>query len=326
MFSREQVMEIIEQQAGLLSELEDQRQVALNKQQKGYALIVVAAVVWLGTVAFIGSTSEMGFLVAFIVVVGFTITFFILHAVFIGKHKKEYLLAYKGKVLTAVTKAIQPGMRYRPHEGISEDLFKSSGLISSRIDRYHAEDLFLGEVGETELYFSEVKAERKDTSRDSEGRTQTKWKTLFDGVFFMADFHKEFSTWATVTPDFAERTFGWFGKKLQKLGGNVIHLENLEFEKAFVVRGGDQVGVRYVLTPDMQERLLKLREVLGDTVMFAFKDSKVVMLFATYGNWFEPDFKKPSYEVRQIEEFIMEMQICCEVVETMNLNTRIWTK
>ncbi|MGJ8673200.1 DUF3137 domain-containing protein [Rubritalea sp.] len=326
MFSREQVIAVIEQQAGLLGELEDQRQVALKKQKKGNGFVGVAALVWLLIGVMIMSSSDIGLMGLIIAVVGFVISFCVLNAVFIGKHRKEYLQAYKERVLTEVTKAIQPGMQYRPHEGISEALFKSPGLIKSRIDRYHSEDLFSGRVGETELYFSEVKAERKDTSTDSKGRTQTSWKTLFDGVFFMADFHKDFSTWATVTPDFAERTFGWLGKKLQKLGGSVIHLENPEFEKAFVVRGGDQVEVRYVLTPDMQERLLKLRSVLGDNVMFAFKDSKVVMLFATHGNWFEPDFKKPSYDVSQIEKFVMEMQTCCEVVETMNLNTRIWTK
>lgn len=326
MYSRQQVLAVVEQHAQLFAELEEERQVAIKKRSRGVGFVGVAAIVWILVGVTVAASTDIGMFAFIVALFGFGVSFAILHSLFIAKFKAQYLSAYKQRVLTEVVKAIQPGMQYRPYEGISESLFKSSGLIQSRINRYRAEDLFYGDIGATEIFFSEVKAERRDRRTDSKGRTQTKWTTLFDGVFFMADFHKEFTTWATVTPDFAERTFGWLGKKLQKLGGSVIHFENSEFEKAFVVRGGDQVGVRYVLTPDMQERLLKLREALGDKVMFAFKDSKVVMLFSTHGNWFEPDFNKPSGDIGQIENFVMEMQTCCEIVETMNLNTRIWTK
>ncbi len=323
---REQVMSVIEELAPLLGELEDQRQLALKKRAKGMGMVCVAALVWIAVAFILASNAPSPMFGLVVALIGFGVTFAILHSIFIGKHRKRYEAEYKQRVLTQVTKAIQPGMRYKPHEGISEQLFKSVDLVGSRIDRYHSEDLFLGDVGETEVYFSEVKAEREDTTTDSDGDTSTSWKTLFDGVFFMADFHKDFSTWATVTPDFAEKTFGWLGKKLQKLGGNVVRLENPEFEKAFVVRGGDQVAVRYILTPDMQERLLQLRDVFGQNMMFAFKNSKVVMLFATKSNWFEPDFNRPSHDVGQLETFVTEMQLCCSVVEMMNLNTRIWTK
>lgn len=198
--------------------------------------------------------------------------------------------------------------------------------MKSRIDRYSPEDLFHGKVGETEVYFSEVKAERRDSTTDSNGRSRTKWVTLFDGVFFMADFHKDFTTWATVTPDFAEKTFGWLGEKLQNMGGNVVRLENPEFEKAFVVRGGDQVQVRYILTPDMQSRLLDLRATLNRRMMLAFKDSRVIMLFNVKENWFEPNVSESAHNAWQIKKFVHEMQTCCSIVEDLNLNTRIWTK
>ncbi|MFD2159500.1 DUF3137 domain-containing protein [Rubritalea tangerina] len=310
----------------LLSQLENQRQEAIEKRSKGFMSIAGAGVVSFLVGGIIASASGEGGAGLITGVLLFVVSYVVVHNVFIGKYKAEYLRDYKLRVLSEVARKVQPGMEYQPSQGISQSLFKSTGLVSSRIDRYHSEDLFTGHVGETEVWFSEVKAERKDTKRDSEGNTRTTWKTLFDGVFFMADFHKEFSTWATVTPDFAERNFGWLGKKLQKLGGDVVHLENPEFEKAFVVRGGDQVAVRYILTPDMQDRLLSLRAALGDSVMLAFKDSKVVMLFSTQSNWFEPDFGKASNDLGQLENFVLEMNACCDVVEMMNLNTRIWTK
>ena len=319
-------MQVIEKLAPLLGELEDQRQLALKKRKKGQKYAWIAAAIWAVIAIIVTANISTPVLPIVASFVGFVITFLIIYSLFIGKFRAEYERAYKSQVLTEVTKSIQPGMRYRPSEGISKAVFKSAGIYKSRIDRYHSEDLFIGDVGDTAVCFSEVKAERKDTSRDSKGNTKTSWHTIFDGVFFMADFHKDFSTWVTVEPDFAEKTFGWLGKKFQKMGGSVVHLESPEFEKAFVVRGGDQVEARYILTPSMQENLLDLRRLHGDSLRLAFKDSKVIMGFTARENWFEPDFFKPSHEVRQIEGFVLEMQACCSIVEMMNLNTRIWTK
>lgn len=324
--SRDQVRSVIERLSPLLQQMENERLDILKRIAKGYRAMLIASLCWMAlcVVLLSGGTAGMGTII--FPLVGLVITIFAIQAIYVGSRKTAYMVRYKSRVLTAVTKEVQPKMSYRPHEGISKALFKSSGIYSSRIDRYHSEDLFIGEVGETEVCFSEVKAERKETSRDSDGKTKTTWKTVFDGIFFMADFHKDFDTWVTVMPDFAERSFGWFGKKLQNLGGKVVRLENPEFEQAFVVRGGDQVAARYILTPDMQERLLELRRLHGTSVKLAFKDSRVLLTFDSRKNWFEPDFKAPSNDLRQIETFVREMQSCCSIVDTLNLNTRIWTK
>ena len=323
---RQQVEAVIDRLSPLLQQMESERLGIIARVAKSYRAMLIAGFCWMALCVALLAGDSAGMAGIIVPVIGLVISIFVIQAIYVGGRKVAYVVKYKARVLTAVTKEVQPKMTYRPHEGISKALFKSSGIYSSRIDRYKSEDLFLGEVGETEVYFSEVKAERKDTSRDSDGKTKTTWHTVFDGIFFMADFHKDFDTWVTVMPDFAEKTFGWFGKKLQNLGGKVVRLENPEFEQAFVVRGGDQVAARYILTPDMQERLLELRRYHGTSIKLAFKDSKVILTFDSKDNWFEPDFNKPSNDVRQIESFVMEMQSCCSIVDMLNLNTRIWTK
>lgn len=142
----------------------------------------------------------------------------------------------------------------------------------------------------------------------------------------MADFHKEFHGELAVLPDVAEKHFGWFGRKLQTLGGNLQRMENPEFEKAFVVRGADAVEARYILTPDMQERLLALRGRLNDGVRFAFKESQVYIGFSNKGNWFEGDLKRTAHDRGQMREILGQMACCFNIVQDLNLNTRIWTK
>ncbi|HAN79364.1 MAG TPA: hypothetical protein DCQ31_17155, partial [Bacteroidales bacterium] len=85
--------------------------------------------------------------------------------------------------------------------------------------------------------------EYKTESTDSKGRRQTQWHTIFKGVFFIADFNKNFKTETIVLNDNWEGILGRFARKIQKLNisrPKLIQLENPEFEKMFQVFGEDQ--------------------------------------------------------------------------------------
>jgi len=206
------------------------------------------------------------------------------------------------------------------------ELFEASGLYRSRIDRYASEDYFGGKIGETEIEFSEIHAQEKKTSTDSKGRTKTTWVTIFRGLLFSADFHKEFHSPISVLPDVAEKNFGWMGRKLQKLGGGLQLMENAEFEKMFVVRGSDAVEVRYVLTPRMQEALVDLRKRTNQQIRIGFSHSRVWITIPNRANWFEPDFQRPAGDASQLGRFLSQVSCCTGIVEELDLNTRIWTK
>ena len=250
----------------------------------------------------------------------------IIYFQFIRGHDAVYKAVYKSKVIAGLTKLIQPDMVYSPDRGISKATFKSIGLYSANPDRYHSEDLFAGKMGKTSLMFSEAHAEDKQTSTNSKGHTTTHWVTIFKGLIIIADFNKHFRSWVTIKPDVAERSFGWLGRKLQGLSSNLIRLENPDFERAFVVHGGDQVEARYLLTPDMQERLLDLRQWFGDDIRVALHRSKLHLTIPNRDNWFEPNINRPAHDISQIHNFIHQMTSIFRIVEMLDLNTRIWTK
>ena len=217
-------------------------------------------------------------------------------------------------------------MAYHPERGLPETWFRASGLYSGDIDRYSCEDLFEGRIGKTSLWLSEVHAEDKRRRTNSKGRSETYWVTIFRGLLVVADFHKHFRSEVIVTPDFAESTFGRLGRMFQKLGGNLEQMENPEFEKAFVVRASDPIESRYVLTPDMQERMLALRGRLNNDVRFAFRQSHVYMTIPNQDDWFEPRLEHAAHDHGQMSRFLGQMAACFQIVEDLNLNTRIWTK
>lgn len=250
----------------------------------------------------------------------------IIYSQYISGHKANYNAAYKKRIITAITQSMQSEMVYSHDRGISESTFKNMGLYSGNPDRYGSEDLFAGKIGKTALMFSEAHAEDKQTSTDSKGHTTTRWVTIFKGLLVIADFNKNFRSWVTIQPDIAESTFGWLGRKLQGLRSDLIRLESPDFERAFVVHGGDQVEARYLLTPDMQERLLDLRQRFGADIRIALHKSKLHLSIPNSENWFEPNIKHPAHDTAQIQNFIHQMGSVFRIVELLDLNTRIWTK
>ena len=245
---------------------------------------------------------------------------------YIKGHSTAYRYAYKHQIIGGMSKLLHSSMTYSPRRGISETTFRDAGLYTTGIDRYGSEDLFSGKIGKTEIMFSEIHAEDKKKRTNSAGHTSTHWVTIFKGVFFIADFNKNFRSWLTIRPDFAEKSFGWFGRKIQAFSPNLIRLENPEFEKAFVVHGSDQVEARYILTPDMQERLLTLRNRYGANIRLSLKKSQLYLTIPNVDNWFEPNMKLPANDITQMQTFLNQMSHLFNVVEMLDLNTRIWSK
>ncbi|MGJ8677830.1 MAG: DUF3137 domain-containing protein [Akkermansiaceae bacterium] len=305
----------------LLNQIEQARMTSVSQLSTGKKHIVGAVLFLIlsvvVTVQF--SAAALGIIAALIYCI-------VIYVKYFRGHKKQYCHLYKAKVISSITEALQPKIRYSPYQGVSLAQFKSTKLHPTRIDRYTSEDLFEGKIGSTAIMFSEAHALQKHTTTDSKGNTQTKWTTIFKGVIAIIDFNKEFNSWLTVKPDFAEKNLGWLGRKMQGMSSHLVRLESPEFEQAFVVHAGDQVEARYLLTPDMQERLLQLRKTFGKDIRMSFLNSSLHLALPNSKNLFEPDIYKSAHDSHEISKFVHQMSSIFEIVENLDLNTRIWTK
>jgi len=240
-------------------------------------------------------------------------------------------------VLTRLVKFISPELEYRPDQYISETEFRNSLLFQMDPDRYRGEDLIEGRVGQTALRLSEVHAEYKTEHYDSNGNRYTTWHTLFRGLFIIADFNKHFNGITLVLPDVEQNLLGWFGQVLQglsaKLGmqpGELVKLEDPDFERAFKVYSTDQIEARYILTPSLIARILRFRERTQSEIRLAFIASRLYVAIPTTRDYFEaPSLFAPVGELLRSEtigKYLHELQFALAVVDELNLNTRIWTK
>ncbi|MFH0911629.1 MAG: Galanin, partial [Planctomycetota bacterium] len=114
---------------------------------------------------------------------------------------EAYTREFKKKVILPIVKFVDPGLDYRPERFIPQVEFERSRLFQRRIDRYRGEDFVSGTLEKTAILFSEIHAEYKTETTDSKGNRRTQWHTIFKGLYFIADFNKDFKGLTIVRPD-----------------------------------------------------------------------------------------------------------------------------
>ena len=237
---------------------------------------------------------------------------------------RNYIREFKEKIIRKLINFIDPELTYSPRDRISKTTFMASGIFKTKPNRYKGDDLICGKIGQTKIKFSELHAEYESGSGKNRSR-----RTVFKGLFFIADFNKHFHGRTIVLPDTAEKLFGSFGKLMQSwnvLRGNLIKLEDPEFEKHFVVYGDDQVEARYILSTSLMERITEFKKKTQKKIYISFVSSNVYVAVEYRKNLFEPRLFQTLLDYTSIAEYFEDLIVATGIVEDLNLNTRIWTK
>ncbi len=240
---------------------------------------------------------------------------------------REYVGQFKVRVIRRIIKFIDPGLTYLAHGHVSREIFHSSRIFQRYPDRLQGDDLVSGRIGRTDIEFSEVHAQYRTEATDSNGRKKKRYHTIFKGLFFTAGFNKRFRGKTVVLPDTAERLFGGIGSLFQSLNksrGELVKLENPEFERYFVVYGDDQIESRYVLSTSLVQRILDFRKKTGREVHFSFVGSEVFVAVPYRRSLFEPRVFGKITGFKGIREYFADLQLALGIVEDLDLNTRIW--
>ena len=245
-----------------------------------------------------------------------------------NKLRAEYRALFKNSVVEKIIHSINPSWNYDPDGKIDSPVYLNSDLFRTKYDRYNGDDLIKGVIDKTDFECSELHTEYKQVTYDSKGRRREQWITIFRGLFFHADFNKEFSGCTYVSPDVAERLLGKFGQKLQNFSGNapLVKLENIEFEQEFVVHATDQIEARYILTPTIMEAMLRIKRRYGFDLHFSFVSSRVYCAISINKKLFEPKLFGPVVDLQEVENMYELLKLNEVIINELNLNRRIWTK
>jgi len=245
-------------------------------------------------------------------------------------NKEIYNSSFKEEVIKKMMIGIDERLNYQPIQSVNLDEYYFSQLFKKRVDRHNGEDLIEATIDKTTLRFSELHTEHKTQTRNSKGRTQTHWSTIFKGVFFVIDFNKAFKYHTVVLPDYNQQMFGDLFKSFQfgeRGNAKLVNMDHPVFEKLFKVYSDNAVEAHYLLTPNLMERIIKLQRKFKNDIYLSFGNSKLSVaisndlnLFEAPRLWGNPDF------LNLVKTYHDYLHNCLEIVNDLNLNIRIWGK
>lgn len=248
----------------------------------------------------------------------FSLLFFFYY--FSWRYQQPFLADFKLEIIQSIVQGAGYVLDYEPRSYIAQEDYERSKLYTEPINSYQGEDLIRGRVGKTELRFSELRAvyERSGKSDST--------VTAFQGVFFIADANKHFSSETYILATGAlQRLKSVFADSQAAGRGEFIEMENPEFNRAFRVYASDSIEARYLLTPDFMERFLALRS-LGREVSASFVAGHLHIGIETAQDFFQADLGSSLLEKESLRPFYEELKSFLDIVEVLNLNTRIWSK
>ena len=251
----------------------------------------------------------------------------------------------KSASLVPAIRFLAPEFEYRQSQYVSDKRVRTSRIFESDGDLMSivGDDYFTGRIGKTAVEFSEVRVTIRDrVVRDDKGNPVMSRQA---GMFLVADFNKPFQHATLVMPDPLEQKLGTelsklvdgtiaFMNSLQKTAGAAgapgsdwkpVRLEDLEFERLFKVYGTDPVEAYYILTPNIMERLTAFQKGTRFGLTLSFVDT-AMHAFIHRGALFEGDLNADRTTFAAYRPYYDQLKQMFDLVEAMNLNTRLWTR
>jgi hypothetical protein len=226
----------------------------------------------------------------------------------------NYNAKFKQDIVAEIFKVVCPTATYSPNQGIASSVFDEAGIFSTS-GSYASDDRVRGKIGQTPF----VAAESKRTITTGSGKDE-KTYTVFHGLFFHFDFNKKLNGVTIVQPE--SPTAYQIGSRK---GLNLVTFEDPDFEREFKVYASNDIEARYVLTPAMMARLMKVRAEAGKPIFMAFREHGAYL-----GIHFDRALFEPGIAVSTSKDAVLEMAdhfaLADDIVRELDLNTRIWTK
>ena len=238
---------------------------------------------------------------------------------------KDYTHEFKMSVIKPLIHAIDKTMLYSSQTHVSNYFFEHSKLFEEA-DKLSGNDYVKGQIDGINIQFSDIHAQNKN--QDSKGKES--WDTIFQGLFIVADFNKHFYGETVVLPDSAQNSFGnvighWLQSK-NAARGELVKMDNPEFEKVFVVYSSDQIEARYILSHSMMEKLLSFKNKSAHPIYVSFTGTHIYMAINYGKDLFEPSVFNSLFDYKVAMEYVKTLHLAIGIVEELKLNQKLWSK
>jgi len=232
--------------------------------------------------------------------------------------RDAYQKEYKSSIIPVLLRNFETKLSYRQKGYIPKINFLHSRFFHpDLVANYNGSDLIRGKKGKTVFQMCHVNTFHQERRRA---------KTIFNGLFLEADFHKHFRGFTIILPvsNVLERKSE--AKRFRKMGLEEVKLEHPRFNEKYVVLSNDQVTARYILSPSFISHFMKVQRKFGCPVYASFLQGRMFLGANMDMDLFAPDPKTVADNRYMLQDLYEDLHSCIGLIDDLNLNTRIWSK
>ena len=223
-------------------------------------------------------------------------------------------LKREAKTLIVDPVARQFNLDFNATPGGVESIYRHRDIgIVPKWDRAGFEDRLTGRRRDVDFELFEAHLEERRTSSDGNGRTRTRWVTVFKGQCLRFQFPKKFHGRTLVTRD-----AGFFNRFGGGGGMQRAALESPEFEKIFEVYTTDQVESRFLLTPDLMQKLIEMETTFHGGKLKCCFDGGELFITVQGGDLFEPgSMFTPMDNPERVRELLNDFAAVFNIIDSV---------
>ena len=173
---------------------------------------------------------------------------------------------FKSRFIIDIIKNIYPNAVYDSKHGLDLQQIMEPGFFK-RPDRFYSEDYVAAKYNDISFMMSDFTLQERHVSCNSNGGTTVSYVNYAKGRFMIFDFKRPF----TQVLKIAETKYlGLNTRGLEK-----IETESVAFNKKFDTYTSDSLTAFYVLTPQIQLKLLELESKFKGSIFFGYMNGKM---------------------------------------------------
>ena len=229
------------------------------------------------------------------------------------KTKKHYRGEFRNKIIDYLLEGEQ--YRFDKSGRISSLDFECSQFAKKSYSCFRSSDLLVINIPndngkKSSIDFQVADVDAYELHVDSKGNRST--SDVYQGMFGYIEFNEKFKCVLAINSNYKIK-----GVKLEK-----VILEDINFNKEFDVKTNNQLEARYILTPDMMEKIMKLEKMIKDVkILFA---NKTLYIGSEKVNMFELGKYKSGDPLIIFENLYDEIALILGIIDELKNNDKVF--
>lgn len=223
------------------------------------------------------------------------------------KEKNNIEIQFKTKFINTILEGRFNDGQYFPKSGIPLEIVNNTGFFKTP-SIYKSEDLIVANYEGIKFRIADIEMKKMDRRNDYTYRTYVK------GRFIIIDFDRKFNEILKIVERTALSNSGNIGQGLNK-----VDMESEIFNDKFVIYSSNPQFAFYILTPQMQEKLLELERKFHGTISYAFNEGRFYIGINDGSEGLHANIKIPV--TQQIKPITLQIDLSAIIINELKFAT-----